>query len=268
MPIQPPSGLRARRPGRSPRIPTVRPSRMAFHLGWRLALVVALCLTLGGIADSEGARLTGQRVQLATADQTEATARVVAGLRKRFPAAEVSSALSPEAAQGGNAAVIAIGPAALSAVLARGTNGVIVSVFTSSEAYREIVKGIPESKRAMVTAVHADPSLPDQLGLISAIYKRRVRVGVLLSQRTAYLLPQLTRSAEERDLELSVESVSVNRSLNESLNRLAHAAVILAVPDKAIYHAENIRNILLTTYRRMQPLIGFSNAFVKAGALA
>jgi ABC-type uncharacterized transport system substrate-binding protein len=40
------------------------------------------------------------------------------------------------------------------------------------------------------------------------------------------------------------------------------------MPDSAVFNAENIKNILVTTYRRSQPVIGFSAPLVKAGALA
>ena len=48
----------------------------------------------------------------------------------------------------------------------------------------------------------------------------------------------------------------------------AQARVLLAVPDQAVYTAENIRNILLSTYRLNQAVIGFSADMVRAGALA
>jgi ABC-type uncharacterized transport system substrate-binding protein len=44
--------------------------------------------------------------------------------------------------------------------------------------------------------------------------------------------------------------------------------VLLALPDSEVYNPENIRNILLSTYRRKQGVIGFSADMVKAGALA
>ena len=43
--------------------------------------------------------------------------------------------------------------------------------------------------------------------------------------------------------------------------------MLLALPDAAVYNDSTIRNILLATYRRGIPLIGFSSGYVKAGAL-
>jgi ABC-type uncharacterized transport system substrate-binding protein len=40
------------------------------------------------------------------------------------------------------------------------------------------------------------------------------------------------------------------------------------LPDAGIYNTENFRNILLSTYRHKQGVIGFSSDMVRAGALA
>jgi ABC-type uncharacterized transport system substrate-binding protein len=42
---------------------------------------------------------------------------------------------------------------------------------------------------------------------------------------------------------------------------------LLALPDSAVYNDSTIRNILLATYHRGIPLIGYSSGYVKAGAL-
>ena len=49
---------------------------------------------------------------------------------------------------------------------------------------------------------------------------------------------------------------------------LASADVILAMPDPMIFNNGTIHNILLAAYREERPLIGFSPAYVRAGALA
>lgn len=48
---------------------------------------------------------------------------------------------------------------------------------------------------------------------------------------------------------------------------LLRSDVLLAVPDSEVYNSNNIRNILLTSYRHGIPLVGFSQALVNAGAL-
>jgi ABC-type uncharacterized transport system substrate-binding protein len=56
--------------------------------------------------------------------------------------------------------------------------------------------------------------------------------------------------------------------INRLLNQIAQTDVLLALPDSTVYSTESIRNILLSTYRHKQGVIGFSSDMVKAGALA
>ena len=56
--------------------------------------------------------------------------------------------------------------------------------------------------------------------------------------------------------------------MGDVLARIGRSEVLLALPDSAVYNPENIRNILLSTYRRKQAVIGFSSDMVKVGALA
>lgn len=48
---------------------------------------------------------------------------------------------------------------------------------------------------------------------------------------------------------------------------LGDAQVLLALPDPAVFNSQTAANILMAAYRRQVPLVGFSPAYVKAGAL-
>jgi putative tryptophan/tyrosine transport system substrate-binding protein len=48
---------------------------------------------------------------------------------------------------------------------------------------------------------------------------------------------------------------------------LKRSDLLLALPEPAIYNSSTLRNILLSTYHARIPLIGFSSAHVKAGAI-
>jgi putative tryptophan/tyrosine transport system substrate-binding protein len=48
---------------------------------------------------------------------------------------------------------------------------------------------------------------------------------------------------------------------------LDDAGVLLAVADPEVYNGSTVSNILLATYRAQVPVVAFSPAYVKAGAL-
>ena len=51
-------------------------------------------------------------------------------------------------------------------------------------------------------------------------------------------------------------------------NMLSKSDVLLALPNAAIYNSNNAKSILLSTYHKDVPIIAYSKAFVKAGAIA
>lgn len=51
-------------------------------------------------------------------------------------------------------------------------------------------------------------------------------------------------------------------------NKLSQNDVLLALPNTAIYNSKNAKSILLSTYHKNVPIIAYSKAFVKAGAIA
>lgn len=51
-------------------------------------------------------------------------------------------------------------------------------------------------------------------------------------------------------------------------NNLTQNDVLLALPNTAIYNSNNAKSILLSTYHKNVPIIAYSQAFVKAGAVA
>lgn len=229
---------------------------------------LALCMVSSWSGSVQATDLQSHDVRIAIADESEPTKRIAEGLQKRFPSAQVVTDFTASFPKKKNVVYIAVGPSALRSLLAKDLDGVIVSIFTSSQAYRAILEGAPKARVNAVTAIYAEPSPYSQLHLISMLYKRRVRVAVLVSDKTSYLLPVLSQAATQANIDLTFEYVSTDDGLNRVLNRVAHVPVILAIPDSTIYSADNIRTILVTTYRHNQSVVGFSASLVTAGAMA
>lgn len=94
-------------------------------------------------------------------------------------------------------------------------------------------------------------------------------VSILLSTRNNPLTHKLSSCAKQHKLELN--TIILNKYVNiiDALNTsLVNSDVLLALPDSEIYNTRTIKSILLTTYRHRVPIIGFSENFVRAGALA
>lgn len=95
------------------------------------------------------------------------------------------------------------------------------------------------------------------------------RVGVLFGPDSLAVRPALARALAARGLTL-VEQTLLNgdKGVYPALRALFEdAELLLAIPDKLVYSPQNMPNILLAAYRQRIPLVSYSAAHVRAGAL-
>lgn len=228
-----------------------------------------VCLLLGLGAVPLLARSASKELRVITAADPNAQRQILQALRSRYPALTAESDPTAWDARKGSGPVIALGPAALRRALNADLRTPLISVLTSSQAYRRILaSALHESSTTATTAIYADASPSAQLQLIAALFERKVTVGVLLSDATAYLEKSLRQAAQQFGLEILILKADPSQDPTRVLNRLAGAQVLLAVPDSTLYTPDTLRAILESTYRRGLPVVGFSAATVAAGTLA
>lgn len=223
------------------------------------AAQLALGLALLASPPARAEQVHGFRFHIVTGDDSAQTRRIADDLYKRL--VPLSAMFRTELAQRRRMVYIAIGPVALRDVAGRKDDCVVISAFTSSQVWRAIAASATPARAAAMTAVYAEPAPADQLRLVALLYRRKVSVAAIVGAEAGYLKPMLHGAA-------AVEDLAPGDDINRVLNRIAPKEVLLAMPDSAVYNADNIRNILLSTYRHKQGVIGFSADMVKAGALA
>ena len=152
---------------------------------------------------------------------------------------------------------VAVGPSALRDAATRTGECVLLAAYTSSPVWRAMAGHLPASQ---ATAVYAEPAPADQLQLVSLLYRRPARIAAIIGPDTTFLRPAFS--------DVEMYEFTPGDDINRVLNQMAQAEVLLATPDSAVYTPENFRNILLSSYRHNQGVIGFSADMVKAGALA
>ena len=221
-----------------------------------LLAVLGLCWSLAAQAE----HVDGFRFHIVTGDDSAQTRRIADDLYKRL--APLAASFRTELAQRRRLVYIAIGPVALRDAARRNDDSVVISAFTSSQVVQAVAAASPHKNR--ITAVYAEPAPADQLRLIELLYRRPLRVTAVIGAETQHLQPLLRGAAPG----LKLEEMAVGEDINRILNRIAPADVLLAMPDSGVYNTDTIRNILLSTYRHKQGVVGFSADMVKAGALA
>ncbi len=144
----------------------------------------------------------------------------------------------------------------------------VLATLLPRNAYDARVVEAGRSARVM-SAVVLDQPVSRQMALIKRALPNWQRVGVLLGPQTRAQLSQLERQARQRDLRL-IPSPPVDslEQIYPALKDVFESAdVLLALPDSVLFNSSSLQNILLASYRARVPLVAFSSAYVKAGAL-
>lgn len=164
--------------------------------------------------------------------------------------------------------IVTVGSEALRKTLSRGDHTPIVATLLPRQNYEKI---LAESRRhpGRITAIYLDQPPARQASFLSHLLPGQKRAGMLLSSETRNSASQFRQAFASAGLALDSEDADTDRTLLPALNSLlGRVDVLIAVPDSTIYRRNNIRAILITAFRYQRPLIGYSPAFVNAGALA
>lgn len=93
-------------------------------------------------------------------------------------------------------------------------------------------------------------------------------VGILTDQPVA-ADPRHAQSLEQLELELSPYRVDAEHKLLPVLRQLLRERdALLMLPRQSIYNPESLKGVLLSSYRQRRPVVSYSPAHVRAGALA
>lgn len=190
----------------------------------------------------------------------------------RFPAsvrlAEPGEPATPETALS-----IAVGAGACHAELAADGHRPLLCVLVPRPTFRELVERhgrLAELERRRISAIYLDQPLARQYRLLRLVVPRAGTVGVILGPATREQADALHAAARAADLELRVERVNGEHGDPVSALQalLPDVDALLAIPDPTVYNRYTIRPLLLATFRSRVPVIGFSESYVRAGAVA
>lgn len=163
--------------------------------------------------------------------------------------------------------VVTAGSDALRKALSRTDSPPIIATLLPRQSYERILA--ENRKPGRITAIYLDQPAARQAAFLRHLLPDQKRFGVLVSTETRSTLPQFRQAFSNAGLTLDVEDADTERALLPALNTLLErTAALVAIPDNSIYRRNNIKAILITAFRHQRPVIGYSPAFVTAGALA
>lgn len=135
-------------------------------------------------------------------------------------------------------------------------------------SFERVLRDSGRRASSQFTALYLNQPLARQLDLARLALPQARRVGVLLGGESLAQQSQLEDAAETRGLKLvSAKVASQEPVFNDLKKILDDADLLLALADPQIYNSSSIQNILLTSFRARVPMLAFSPAYVRAGAL-
>ncbi len=113
-----------------------------------------------------------------------------------------------------------------------------------------------------------DQPLSRQLDLIRTVLPEGRRIGVVFGPSSRELRASCATRRTERKLTVEGAEVAETSGVYGALQRSCpESDVLLALPDPVAINAGTVYGLLLTSYHAQVPVVGFSEGWVKAGAL-
>jgi ABC-type uncharacterized transport system substrate-binding protein len=163
---------------------------------------------------------------------------------------------------------IALGAEAAAAVAAIDLRAPVLCALIPRSTLERILLQTGRKTSTQFSAIYLDQPMARQFELIRLALPTVRRVGVLWGAESLPRANAIRSIGQRHGLELVEASVSRDDLLYPGLKRvLEDAQLLLAVPDPQVYNGNTIQNILLSSFRASVPMVAFSPAYVRAGAL-
>lgn len=200
---------------------------------------------------------------------SEAAEAIVSELRSaghRTQSLSLPLRTDESAALTGNALIITLGTRAAQTVSSLAPRSLVLHTLLPRSAFEKLTTRGDDLRR--VSAVFIDQPASRQIELLRIALPDWTRAAFVTSRESSELGQRLVASARDKRLRPVLGQLNDESELYPTLQRvLADPAVLVAVPDATLFNNRTISNILLTAYHQRSPVVGFSPAYVKAGAL-
>lgn len=162
--------------------------------------------------------------------------------------------------------IVAVGTVAAKKVQELNTSTPVLNTLIPRSSYRRLISS---GSNRSTSSIYLDQPLERRIELVEALLPQNKNIGVVLGPSTADLQDELKKVARSKGVTVKVETMTASQRLVGPLNRaLEDSDAFLAFADPVVSNRRTVQNLLLTTYRQRVPVIAYSRAYVKAGALA
>lgn len=229
--------------------------------------LLLLLIVLGSLAPVQA----GQRILVVTSAETPAQTEAVNALQARLREGERGRAVEirpwdqTSADQTGVAdIVVTVGTPAARTVASHANPAPVLHILLSAHNYASL----PARANGRQSAIVLDQPPSRLIALVQLALPTLQRIALIGGSQSEEIVPPLARAASDARLGVAQASITRENELFGALQSvLSEPAVLIATPDPTVFNRFTVQNILLTAFRHRSPVLGFSAAYAKAGAL-
>jgi len=165
------------------------------------------------------------------------------------------------------AIIVSVGTKTAHAIAELEQNSPVLYTLIPASTYKSLVP--TTTTCAKQSAIFIDQPIARQTRLAQAIFPQAESYGVLLGPTSGRLRGILEVLAKNSDWQLVVKEVTADSEPEWQTRELVDETdLIIAISDPHALNRNNAKWLLYSAYQRHNPVIGFSSAYVKAGAAA
>lgn len=159
--------------------------------------------------------------------------------------------------------LVAVGHEAAETLGQRNLQQPLLITMVPRESLQPLLSTQPHAK-----GLYVDQPPARYLSLVRTALPHARRIGIVAGPDGQTAARELRHAARQLRLKVLVELVTANNTLHTALQHIsAHSDVLLAIPDATVFNRQSIPGIIMDAYRHNIPVVGFSPAYIEAGAL-
>jgi len=175
--------------------------------------------------------------------------------------------LANRLAESGTNLIVTSGSKAAHTIIALDTQIPTLFALIPESTYRAIAPAQQSCRKH--SAIYIDQPLKRQAILARALFPRAEKYGVLLGPLSKRRIPEIKALDKQSGWQMMVREVAADEAPEQLTRELVGKSdLLLAVNDPVALNRNNAKWLLYTAYRQQRPVIGFSKAYVSAGAAA
>ena len=164
--------------------------------------------------------------------------------------------------------IVTLGYEAAQALVTSDVRTPVLSALLPRSSYERILRASGRKVSGQLSAIYLDQPLHRQVALIRLALPSVRRIGVLWGTESLIHAPSLRLLAPSSGFQFVEANIVASEPLFPGLKRvLDDSEVLLALADPTVYNSNTIQNVLLASFRARVPVLAFSPAYVRAGAL-